>query len=114
MRSPIYLALLAGAALLPASALAQMPLVIEEPAVIVEEPLVVQEPAVIVQEPMMSGPLGEGDARAIAMMNGMVEIEDVDTRIWDGNFEVEGTDASGDDVEMTIDGDTGEVLEIDD
>ena len=24
---------------------------------------------------------------------------------WDGNFEVDGTDASGDDLEITIDGD---------
>jgi hypothetical protein len=62
----------------------------------------------------MGGPIGEEDARAIAMMNGMAAIEDVDTRMWDGNFEVEGSDASGDDMEMTIDGDTGAVLDVDD
>ena len=39
------------------------------------------------------GPLDEEDAATIAMMNGIAVIEDVDDRMWDGNFEVEGTDA---------------------
>ncbi len=92
-------------------------LVIQEPAV-VEETVVVEEP-VIVQAPVvmgvpMAGPLTEDDAVAIAMMNGIVTVEDVDDRFWDGHFEVEGDDASGNDLEITIDGETGAVLEIDD
>src|SRR3712207_8522553 len=49
-----------------------------------------------------SGPLTEDDAVAIAMMNGIVTVEDVDSRMWDGNFEVEGADGSGNDMEITI------------
>ena len=97
------------------------PLVIEEPAaaaeerVVVRAPVVVQEPAVIVEPPVVyGGPIGDEDAVAIAMANGVVEVEDVDKRFWDGNFEVDGTDASGRDLEVTIDADSGVVLEIDD
>ena len=73
-----------------------------------------QEPAVVGVPMVGPGGLTEQDAVAIAMSAGLVEVEDVDTRMWDGNFEVEGTDASGDDLEVTIDGETGAILEIDD
>jgi hypothetical protein len=117
----------------------QSTVVIEEPAVVVEEPVVIEEPvvvqeprvvrerprviqqAVVVQEPVVQetvviqddGEIYEEDARAIAMMNGMVDIDEVNTT-WRGNFEVEGTDASGDNIEVTIDAETGAVLDIDD
>ena len=29
----------------------------------------------------------------IALMHGMVVVEDVDVRMWDGNYEVDGTDS---------------------
>ena len=116
MRNPLRPALIAGVILLPAAAFAQMPLepvlVIPEP-VIIDEPVIIQEPDVYVQQPMLGGELFEEDARAIAMMNGMVEVDEVDTRMFDGNFEVDGFDASGDDIEMTIDAETGAVLSVD-
>jgi hypothetical protein len=90
-------ALVAAVAMAPAAAFAQF--------VIPEPPLLMEAPA---------GPLGEEDAAVIAMMHGIAVVEDVDTRIWDGNFEVEGTDVTGEDMVITIDHDTGEVLEIDD
>ena len=125
--------LLAALSLAPASALAQgiytldpdpddELVVIEEPAV-VAEPVVVEEPVVaapVVAVPTVPAPViapggvTEGDAQAIAMAAGLVSVEDVDHRVWDGNFEVEGEDASGDDAEILIDGQTGAILEIDD
>lgn len=101
--------LLGALALAPTAALAQL---------LVEEPLVIGEPVVVgvpVGVPVI-GPEGltEEDARVIAMMHGMVEVEDVDERFFDGNFEVEGADAAGNDLEITIDGETGEVIEVDD
>jgi len=94
----------AALALAPAAALAQY--VAPAPPV-----AVIQEPAVTV---VPQGPLTEGDAAEIAMMHGLVAVEDVDPRIWDGNFEVEGTDSTGNEIVMVIDRDTGEVLDIDD
>ena len=47
-------------------------------------------------------------------MHGMVVVEDVDVRLWDRNYEVDGTDVTGEDIVMRIDRDTGEVLDIDD
>jgi hypothetical protein len=79
-----------------------------------EDPLVIEEPAVVGVPAVVYGELTEQDAVAIAMMHGIVRVEDVDTRMWDGNFEVDGEDASGDDLEIRIDSKTGEVLEIDD
>lgn len=103
-------ALVAALALAPGAAIAQM--VIEKP--ILEEPvLVIPEPS-MTAAPMVGGGIMAEDARAIAMMNGVVEVDDVDQRWWDGNYEVDGTDASGEDMEVTIDGETGAVLEIDD
>jgi hypothetical protein len=90
----------------PGAALAQM--IFQEPA------MVVQEPGTVVQEMMIVGPIGVEDARAIAMMNGLVTVEDVNTRWRDGDFEVEGEDASGNHMEIRIDAETGAVLEIDD
>jgi hypothetical protein len=115
MQKLVRSALLGALALAPTAALAQM--VIEEPAVVVGEP-VVAVPAVgtpVVAVPVV-GAEGVTDdvARMIAMANGIVEVEDVDEHFWNGNFEVEGTDASGNDLEITIDGQTGAVLEIDD
>lgn len=98
-------ALLCSLALAAAPAMAQI--VIPEP-----EPMEAMEPAM---DPAMSGGMmTEEDARAVAMMNGMAAIEDVDTQFMTGNFEVEGTDAAGKDMEMTIDAHTGAVLEMDD
>jgi hypothetical protein len=55
------------------------------------------------------GPIGVEDARAIAMMNGIVAgWKDVDQRWWDGNFVVEGEDGSGENMEVTIDAETGD------
>jgi hypothetical protein len=107
--------LIAALALAPSAALAQM--VIEEPPMMADEIIVVPgEPvpeAPIIAAPM-TGPLVAEDAVAIAMMNGFVTVEDVDQRMWDGNFEVEGADAGGQDLEITIDAETGAVLDIDD
>jgi uncharacterized membrane protein YkoI len=103
--------LFAAAALFPAAALAQG--LVMSPAPADEDVLVIQEPAMGVV-PLGRGPLTEDDAVAIAMLNGMVTVEDVDSRMWDGNFEVEGEDGAGNDLEITIDGETGAVLEIDD
>ena len=121
MQKLVRSALLGALAFAPAAAFAQV--VIEEPPLVIGEP-VVGAPAMVgvpvVGVPVVGvpviGPAGvtEADARAIAMFNGMVEVEDVDHRIWDGDFEVDGEDASGDDLEITIDGQTGAVLEIDD
>ena len=90
-------------ALAPAAAFAQS---------VIPEPPMIESAAPMMMAP--AGPLGEQDAVAIAMMHGVAVVEDVDVRIWDGNFEVEGTDAMGEDIEVTIDHDTGAVLEIDD
>ncbi len=105
-------ALLGALAVAPGAALAQM--VIQEPAPVVGEPaIVVQEPSVVVPAPVVGGPIGLEDARAIAMLNGLVTVEDVDQRWWDGNFVVEGEDGSGENMEVTIDADTGAVIDID-
>ena len=61
-----------------------------------------------------AGPLNEEDAAMIAHMHGMAVVDDVDVRMWDGNFKVEGKDMTGDDIVMRIDHDTGDVLDIDD
>lgn len=103
-------ALAALIALAPAAALAQT--------VVVEPPLLPGEAVVMPGEPMpempMMAPLTEEDAAQIAMMNGIMTVEDVDHRVWDGNFEVEGEDSVGENLEILIDGQTGAVLEIDD
>ena len=90
-------------ALAPAAAFAQF---------VIPEPPMIESGTPMMMAPV--GPLGEEDAATIAMMNGMAVVEDVDARIWDGNFEVEGTDVTGEDMVITIDHDTGAVLEIDD
>jgi hypothetical protein len=101
-------AIIAAIALAPAAAFAQY--IVPEPTVIPEPAIVVEPPAIVVAP---AGPLSEEDAADIAMMNGIAVVEDVDYRIWDGNFEVEGTDATGEDLMITIDHDTGAVLDID-
>jgi hypothetical protein len=102
--------LIASLALAPAVAFAQT--------VIVEPPMLPGEAVILPDEPMpempMAGPLVEEDAMAIAMMHGMASIEDVDQRMWDGNFEVEGAGVNGEDMEILIDGEDGTVLDIDD
>lgn len=100
--------LIAVLALAPAAALAQT--VIVEPPLLPGEAFVPAEPMLV----MPVAPLTAEDAAMIAMANGIVTVEDVDHRIWDGNFEVEGDDAYGDNLEILVDGQTGAVLEIDD
>jgi hypothetical protein len=78
--------------------------------VIVEPPLMPGE--VLVGPPVVVGPPTMEDARLIAMAHGVVVVEDVDHRFWDGNYEVEGQDAYGEDIEVVIDGETGSVLDI--
>jgi hypothetical protein len=103
-------ALIAALLLAPAAALAQT--------VIVEPPLLPGEAVIAPTGPMpempMMGPLTEEDAAQIAMMNGVVTVDDVDHRMWDGNFEVEGDDGTGNDIEVLIDGESGAVIDIDD
>jgi len=93
----------AAVALAPAAALAQY-LVPEPPVAVIPAPLAV----------VPAGPLTEADAAEIALMHGMAVVEDVDVRMWDGTFEVDGTDITGEDIVMRIDPDTGQVLSIDD
>ena len=108
-------ALIGALMLAPAAASAQGLVMSAPPAdtLVIQEP-VIGDDAAVVGVPVGPGPLTEQDAVAIAMMHGIVTVEDVDSRMWDGNFEVEGEDASGNDLEITIDGQTGAVLEIDD
>jgi len=76
---------------------------------------VIGEPPMMMDEAMApAGPMSEEIAVHIAMMNGVAVVEDVDHRFWDGNYEVEGTDMTGEDIEVTIDGMTGAIIEIDD
>ncbi len=113
MQTLIRSAFIGALVLAPAGAYAQM--VIQEPAPVAGETVVIQQPAtVVVPAPVVTGPIGAEDARAIAMMNGLVTVEDVNTRWRDGDFEVEGEDASGNNMEIRIDAETGAVLEIDD
>jgi hypothetical protein len=112
MRFPLRALLAAGVILLPGAVLAQM--VIAEPPPMAGEVVVAPPAGVVVVPPQMMGPPTIEDARMIAMANGLVTVEDVDTRFWDGNYEVEGTDQAGEDIEIVIDGQTGQVLEIDD
>lgn len=87
------------------------------PAVASAQYLAPEPPIAIVQPPPLvvpAGPLTEDDAAQIAIMHGMAVVEDVDVRMWDGNFQVEGEDVTGDDIVMRIDRHTGEVLDIDD
>jgi len=93
----------AAVALAPAAALAQYAAP-EPPVAVIPGPL-----AVVPAEP-----LTEADAAEIALMHGMAVVEDVDVRMWDGNFEVDGTDITGEEIVMRIDPDTGQVLSIDD
>ncbi len=112
MQTIIRSALIGALAFVPGAALAQM--VIQEPAPTAgEAAVVVQQPSVVVGQPVVVGPIGLEDARAIAMMNGIVDVEDVDQRWWDGNFVVEGEDDSGENMEVTIDAETGAVIDID-
>jgi hypothetical protein len=103
MRNVLPSIFAAALVLAPAAALAQT--VIPEPPMIGGLEIVAIAPA---------GPLTEQDAAEIAMMNGMAVVEDVDVRMWDGNFKVEGTDITGEELVMRIDHDTGQILEIDD
>jgi hypothetical protein len=88
----------------PAAAYAQY-IVQEPPQVVYQTPMAVQQPA---------GPLSVEDAANVAMMHGMARVEDVDRRIWDGNYKVKGTDMTGETVVMRIDRMTGQILDIDD
>jgi hypothetical protein len=92
----------AAVALAPAAALAQY-LVPEPPVAVIPAPLAV----------VPTGPMTEEDAAMIALMHGMVVVEDVDVRMWDGNYEVDGKDLTGEDIVVRIDPHTGEVLDID-
>lgn len=109
MRNPLFPALAVALALAPAVALAQT--VIPEPP-LMPGPPIVGGPETIAIAP--AGPLTEQDAAQIAMMHGMAVVEDVDVRMWDGNFKVEGKSMTGDDLVMRIDHDTGQVIDIDD
>jgi len=104
---PVFRAAICGALILaPVAASAQM--------VIGEPPVMAEEEMMVAPLPPMGGPLDEEGAAMIAMANGIATVEDVDQRMWDGNFEVEGTDMTGEDLEILIDGSTGAVLEVDD
>jgi hypothetical protein len=103
MRNLLPSVFAAALVLAPAAALAQY---------VVQEPPMGVGPEVMAVAP--AGPLTEDDAAQIAMMNGMAVVEDVDVRMWDGNFKVEGTDSTGETLVMRIDHDTGQVLDIDD
>jgi hypothetical protein len=72
------------------------------------------EPPPTAPEGAIMGPPTVEDAAMIAMASGMVAVEDVDRRFWDGNFEVEGTNAAGEDIEIIIDAQTGAIIDIDD
>ena len=103
----IFRAAICGALILaPVAASAQM--------VIGEPPIMAEEEMMVAPLPPMGGPLDAEGAAMIAMANGIATVEDVDHRFWDGNFEVEGIDVTGEDVELLIDGATGAVLEVDD
>jgi hypothetical protein len=95
--------------LAPGAALAQY---------VVPEPPMIETPVVGVAPEMMAvapaGPLTEDDAAQIAIMHGMAVVEEVDVRMWDGNFQVEGKTPTGQDLVMRIDRDTGQILDIDD
>ena len=118
MQSLFRSALLGVLALAPGAALAQM--VVAEPPMAAEEAVpeapMMAAPAPMAPPPMtmMGGPVNEESAGMIAMMNGMATVEDVDHRFWDGNYEVEGADASGNDMEMVIDAESGAVISTDD
>jgi len=106
--SMLRTALIGAIAFAPSLALAQ--LLVAEPPMIEGEVFVEDE---VMIAPIM-GPVDAEGARIIAMMNGAVTVEEVDVRFWDKNYEVEGTDAAGEDIEITIDANTGAVIEIDD
>lgn len=78
--------------------------------VIVEPPMPGE---VIIAPEGFVGPPTMEDARLIAMANGVVTVEDVDHRWVDGDFEVEGRDAYGEEIRVVIDAETGAVLDID-
>ena len=52
--------------------------------------------------------LPEEAARSIAMQNGVANVIDIDGTI-DADWQIEGTDAWGHEVELTIDGTTGAI-----
>jgi len=101
-----------------AAAVAAVPGVALAQTVIVEPPLmpgeIMVEPSVVIGPPVLMGPPTMEDARMIAMAHGVMVVEDVDRRFWDGNYEVDGEDQNGNDIEVVIDAETGEVLDIDD
>ena len=103
MRNLLPSVFAAALVLVPAAALAQT---------VIPEPPMIGGPEAVAVTP--AGPLTEEDAAQIAMMLGMAVVEDVDVRMWDGNFKVEGTDSTGETLVMRIDHDTGQVLDIDD
>lgn len=113
MRMVARYALVGAFALSPAAALAQAYPVPMQERLVIEEPVIVDERDVVIREPVVYGPIMEEDAVAIAMAYGVVEVEDVSKRWIDGNYEVDGTMADGEDVEVTIDADSGAVIEID-
>ncbi len=105
-------ALVVALALVSGTAVAQT--VIVEPPMLPEEAVVIVPPEPLPPAPMVMGPLDEQGAAQIAMMNGVAMVDEVDRRFWDGNFEVEGTDGAGEDIEVVIDSETGAILDIDD
>jgi hypothetical protein len=80
--------------------------------VIVDPAPMPEEEIILMPDPAIVGPPTIEDARLIAMANGVVVVEDVDRRWLDGNFEVEGRDAYGEEIEVVIDAETGAVLDI--
>jgi hypothetical protein len=95
-----------------AAALALAPTAVLAQYVVPEPPIVYENTPMATQA--YAGPLTEIDAAQIAMMHGMAVVEDVDVRMWDGNFKVEGKGMTGEDLVMRIDHDTGQVIDIDD
>jgi len=62
------------------------------------------------QEVVIESPLGVDNARNIAVMNGMVDIRKIE--FYDSNWHVDGRDAGGHHVWMTIDPRTGTVAHL--
>ena len=60
--------------------------------------------------PAMAQPVTIGDVRAMAFDKGIVRIEEVE--LDDGVWEVEGIDASGQEIEMTIEAGSGQIIKL--
>ncbi len=81
---------------------------------VILDPLPPPGVVLVPEEYVIVGPPTIEDARLIAMAHGIVVVEDIDRRWLDGNYEVEGRDAYGEELEIVIDSETGAVLHIDD